>query len=568
MTNKEIAKKFRLLAALMELHDENAFKIKSYTNAAYAIERLDGAATDMSVAQLNAVQGIGSAISDKIAALLDKGSFVLLDKLLEKTPEGIVAMLGLKGIGPKKIKTLWQELGIESMGELLYACNENRLLTLSGFGTKTQDNIRQSIEYAQANAHKYRYANIAADADRIVVQITALPNVVRASLTGAMRRKCEVIDKVDILIQLRTPQPAIESDINLSNDAIWLALQQTYPSDEYIAQAHESNSYRFRCLFSPLPETTNAYVKQVFIDTATSAHLAHLAQLGDIERLPDNLTSETDIYTHFNLPYIQPELREGRGEIAFAQNGGLPNLIQLNDLVGIIHAHSTYSDGRHTLRQMAEFCQKAGYQYLGISDHSKAAFYANGLSIERIAEQHREIDALNKELAPFKVFKGIESDILNDGSLDYDDATLATFDFVIASVHSNLKMNEEKAMNRLLRVIENPYTTLLGHPTGRLLLSREGYPIDHRRIIDACAANRVTIELNANPYRLDIDWRWISYCLEKGVMISINPDAHSIEGIADMQYGIYAAQKGLLTRQMTLNTLSRTAIEAYFLAQH
>jgi DNA polymerase (family 10) len=550
MSNKEIAKKFRLLAALMELYDENSFKIKSYTNAAYTIERLDAPAADMSVAQLSTISGIGNTISDKIKTLLDTGTFAPLDQMLDKTPEGIVAMLSLKGIGPKKIKTLWQELGIENMGELLYACNENRLVALTGFGAKTQDNIRQNIEYLQANAHKYRYAAIAPDAARLCSQIAALPQVKRAEISGSMRRRCEIIEQIDLIIQLNDPILNGQSLIDQPN-ALWEALIQANPNDEYLAQAQNSHLYRFSYL---LPHQSDSdFVLRHFVQTA---HPEHLAQLNNLDNLNPNIANETDIYAQYELPYIAPELREGRKEIAFAQSGQLPELLQLHHLRGIVHAHSTYSDGRNTLRQMAEHCQKMGFEYLGISDHSKAAFYANGLSVERIAEQHREIDALNLQLAPFKIFKGIEADILNDGNLDYDAATLANFDFVIASIHSNLKMNAEKAMQRLLTAIENPHTTILGHPTGRLLLSREGYPIDHRRIIDACADNRVAIELNANPNRLDIDWRWIDYCLEKGVMISINPDAHSIEGISDIQYGVYVAQKGLLTQKMTLNALS------------
>lgn len=555
MTNKEIAKKFRLLSSLMELHEENAFKIKSYTNAAYAVERLDGAAADMSIEQLNAIQGIGTAISDKIKALITSNTFPLLDQLLQKTPEGIVAMLNLKGIGPKKIKMIWQELGIENMGELLYACNENRLVALSGFGAKTQDNIRQSIEYVQANAHKYRYAHIAPDANRLLAQITALPQVLKADMSGAMRRKCDIIEQIDLLIQLdNTDQYSTELINNPA--AIWEILQQNNPNDTYIAQAQASGTYQFNYLLNADEKT---YTQQLFIGTATPKHL----ELGNITNLTPDFATETDIYAHYQLPFIAPELREGINEIEFARNGKIPELVQYTDLRGIIHAHSTYSDGRHTLRQMAEFCQKAGFEYLGISDHSKAAFYANGLSIERIAEQHREIDLLNQQLAPFKIFKGIEADILNDGNLDYDNETLASFDFVIASIHSNLKMNQEKAMQRLLRAIENPYTTILGHPTGRLLLSRAGYPIDHRQIIDACADNHVAIELNANPNRLDIDWQWINYCSEKGVRIAINPDAHSTEGISDMQYGVFAAQKGLLTKKMTLNALSCTDFAKY-----
>jgi DNA polymerase (family 10) len=257
-------------------------------------------------------------------------------------------------------------------------------------------------------------------------------------------------------------------------------------------------------------------------------------------------------------------MREGRGEVEKARNGNMPELIELTELKGILHNHTTYSDGSNSLTEMAEYAKALGYQYLGICDHSQSAQYAGGLKPEAIYKQQAEIDKLNKSLAPFKIFKGIESDILGDGSLDYSQEVLSTFDFIVASVHSNLKMNEEKAMMRLIKAIENPYTTILGHPTGRLLLMREGYPIDHAKIIDACAANGVCIEINANPYRLDIDWRWIDYAMHKNVMLSINPDAHETVGYHDMYFGVCVARKGGLTAEYCLNALSLDEIQKWF----
>jgi DNA polymerase (family X) len=265
---------------------------------------------------------------------------------------------------------------------------------------------------------------------------------------------------------------------------------------------------------------------------------------------------DEEIYDALNLQYIEPELREGLTEVSLAEKHAIPKLIELEDLKGILHNHSTYSDGVHTLKEMADYCKELGYQYFGICDHSKTAVYANGLPIEKIIEQQKEIDTLNSTYTNFKILKGIESDILNDGSLDYPEDILKTFDFIVASVHSNLKMPEEKATERLIKAIENQYTTILGHPTGRLLLARKGYPINHKKVIDACAANKVSIELNAHPYRLDIDWRWIPYCLERGVMISINPDAHHREGFKDMYYGVCVARKGMLDAENCLNALS------------
>ena len=265
------------------------------------------------------------------------------------------------------------------------------------------------------------------------------------------------------------------------------------------------------------------------------------------------LAEEENVFEKANLPFIAPELREQDWGFELAKNNQLPALIELEDIKGVVHNHSTYSDGINSLQEMAEATRDAGYEYLVMSDHSKAAFYANGLKEDRLYQQWAEIDALNTQMAPFKIFKSIESDILNDGSLDYPEAILKQFDLIIASVHTNLRMDEEKATQRIITAVENPYTTILGHPTGRLLLSRKGYPIDHKKVIDACAANGVSIELNANPYRLDIDWTWIPYAREKGVLISINPDAHNVQGIHDIKYGVFAARKGGLTKEGCLN---------------
>ena len=264
------------------------------------------------------------------------------------------------------------------------------------------------------------------------------------------------------------------------------------------------------------------------------------------------------------MQYIPTEMREGYDEVALAKEDKIPTLLEESDLKGILHNHSTYSDGKHTLRQMAEACRDLGYEYLGISDHSRTAFYAGGLDIEAVEKQHHEIDELNKELAPFKIFKGIESDILADGSLDYPEETLKSFDFIVSSIHSILNMDIKRATSRLVTAIENPYTTILGHPTGRLLLRREGYPIDHKTVIDACAKHGVVIEINANPWRLDLDWRWVRYAMEQGVKLSINPDAHEIDGYGDMKYGVLVGRKGGLTKEMTLNALSLSEIETFF----
>jgi DNA polymerase (family 10) len=279
--------------------------------------------------------------------------------------------------------------------------------------------------------------------------------------------------------------------------------------------------------------------------------------------LEQSHSEESTVYGEMGWPVIIPELREGLYEKEFLQVPKMGEILETKDIQGILHNHSTYSDGKHSLAEMARACKGLGYRYFGISDHSQTAVYANGLNEERVLDQHQEIDRLNKELAPFRIFKGIESDILNDGSLDYADPVLHSFDFVVASVHSNLNMDIDQATERLLKAVKNPYTTILGHPTGRQLLKREGYPIDHQKVIDACADHDVVIEINAHPWRLDLDWRWVHYAVEKGVKISINPDAHEKAGLEDVFYGVCVARKAGLTKSMTFNTMSMEEMEGY-----
>jgi DNA polymerase (family 10) len=532
MTTEEIADALKITAKLMELHDENPFKIKSIANAAFKLSKTNIDLQNKSLQELEKIEGIGKSIAAKIHELQLTGSLKEMDEMISRTPPGVIEMMSIKGIGPKKVAQLWRELEIESIGELLYACNENRLITLKGFGAKTQAEVKKQIEFYHASLGKHHYASVEEFALKLVDTLKKKYKTELVSLTGAIRRKCEIIDEIEIVI-------AAPEAINA----------------EEIADKTNIKIKIITC-------TEEEFYNTLFETTATEEHLK---QVQSLKVQSPKLASEKEIYDYYNLQYIEPELREGLNEVELAKENKIPILIDVKDLHGILHNHSTYSDGINTLKEMAEYCKKLGYEYLGICDHSKSAFYANGLSEERVIAQQKEIDELNKTLFPFKIFKGIESDILNDGSLDYNEDILKTFDFIVASVHSNLKMNEEKATARLIKAIENPYTTILGHPTGRLLLSRAGYPIDHKKVIDACAANGVVMELNAHPYRLDIDWRWIQYCLEKGVMISINPDAHETHGYHDMYYGTCVARKGMLTKDMCFNALSSEEINNFFI---
>jgi DNA polymerase (family 10) len=551
MENKVIAKLFKLGSQLMELHNENPFRAKAMASASFKIDKLPFQAASASIEDLSAQQGIGKSTAEKIQEILQKGSFAELDQLISMTPEGLLEMLQIKGLGPKKVQVVWKELGIETVGELYYACNENRLIEAKGFGLKTQEEIKKAIEFSIANQGWFLFARVQSAAEKLLNNITsAYPVDTLISFTGDYRRKVEVLDHVGYLVSVTADQ--LEQTLSGIPD-----IEQIETVQGHLV-AKDSNGYLFK-FYSTTP--TN-FARDLLITTGSPAHISQLEAIQN--PIPQGI-SETDIYQQLGLPYIAPELREGLDEVALAKDNALPELITFEQLKGTVHNHSTYSDGVHSLAEMARFCKEdLSLEYLGICDHSRTAVYANGLSIERLEQQWTEIDVLNQKLAPFKIFKGIESDILSDGSLDYPDEVLSKFDFVVASVHSNLKMEEEKATERLIKAIENPYTTILGHPTGRLLLSRSGYSLDFKRIIDACAAHQVVIEINANPLRLDLDWRWHRYALERGVLLSINPDAHRTEGLLDMHYGVHVARKGGLGALNCLNAFTLEQITDFF----
>jgi len=552
MENKPIARTLRLLSQLMELHDENPFKVKSLANAAFKVDKLPYRIAGKSLAEMEKIDGIGKSTATKIVELLETGAITDLTDLLAATPEGIVEMLGIKGIGPKKIGIIWHELGIETVGELYYACNENRLIEAKGFGLKTQEEIVKVIEFRMASNGKFLYAEVDAVAGELFQKLQSILPDGSVSYTGEFRRCCEIINELTFLVG----SDNVRSDVEALTQSDIL---QNLTVNEHTISGETANGL----LVSISIVSILSFHYELFVQTGADDHIqAVLARTNDSVKQAE---SEEVIYRKAGLAYMLPELREGNTFIEKAANNELPQLITYQDLKGTLHNHSTWSDGVNTLEDMALYCRdQLKLEYLGICDHSKSAFYAKGLSIERVLQQHEEIDHLNKKITGFHIFKGIESDILNDGSLDYPDEILQRFDFIVASVHSNLKMDKEKATMRLIKAVENPYTTILGHPTGRLLLSRKGYEFDYQKVIDACAANNVIIEINANPLRLDLDWRWHQYALDKGVKLSINPDAHRVEGFSDMHYGVLAARKGGLYKEMCLNTFPLEEIKKEF----
>lgn len=560
MDQKSIIRQLKLIIKLMELHDENTFKIRSYQTAVNVIDRgEDISIVGKSIDELQKINGIGKSIAEVIYAFNASGESQYLDELLAKTPTGILEILEVKGLGPKKVKVLWEEMGITSTHELLEACQAGQVAKIKGFGEKTQESIIQALEFKAANMGKWLFADIEDLMQDFGQKLEALEGVNEVTSVGDFARKMEIIQTVEWLVS------GTDHGIVLSQISAMENLEQDLKTSSPYKWRGKTLNPEVQLLIHFTQK--DKFWSEKLLRTGSKGHLLYPVNenktLAQIIKEEGKVNSEEEIYQKAELPFIPEELREGFIEFDMARNGGFGNLIQEGDLKGILHNHSTYSDGKHSLRQMAEFCRDEGYEYLGISDHSRTASYAGGLDIDKVTRQQHEIEELNKELAPFKIFKGIESDILTDGSLDYPNDVLASFDFIVASIHSGLSMDRKKATARLLKAIENPYTTILGHPTGRLLLRREGYPVDHKAIIDACAKYDVVIEINANPWRLDLDWRWIQYALEKGVKLSINPDAHEMEGYADMRYGVIVGRKGGLTKDMTFNAMDLKSIENY-----
>ena len=530
---------------MLELHDENPFKFRAYEKAAEEIRSYPQPLADLSEDELEQIEGIGKNLSKKIVQIQKTGSYEELDRLVQLTPAGLLELMKIKGLGGKKIHTLWKEAGITTAEELLQACEENKLTALKGFGKKTQENIIELIEFYFESKDQFMYSEAEYEAEKIIEFLEKHKAIEKVSLTAEMRRKMPVIRQIDILVQLKDKEDLdkvladAELVLNVNKDSFSSAVM------EIPVVFHEIDEDNWA---AELMRTTGSEEHVNLLDKKTFA----------------KAFSEEDIYAKNGWPYIIPEMRENRNEKEMAEAVSAENIVTNNDLRGCLHNHSTYSDGSGTLEQMAQACIDAGLEYFGIADHSQSAFYANGMKPKKVPSQWKEIDKINKKLAPFKIFKGIESDILNDGSLDYDDEILKGFDYVVASVHSNLKMKEPDANKRLIKAIENPYTTILGHATGRLLLMRKGYPIDYKKIIDACASNGVVIEVNANPRRLDMDWKWLNYAQQKDVLISINPDAHDMNEILYMQYGVHMARKAGIAKDMVLNTFPLEKIEAFF----
>lgn len=525
-TNREIAEKFKSLASIMELHKESPFKTRSYTKAYQVFRKWGEPLCELSHDQLTAIDGVGKAIADKVIEYCTTGELNTYRKYADSTPEGIVELLTIRGLGAKKIRVLWDGLGIENPGDLLLACQENRLVEVKGFGVKTQQNIEETLRYYLSSKGGYLYADIESDAEEVLNQLKEYFKEAQISYIGDIGRKMPVVKEASILTDRPLPiadfiaEKYSDGGTHLKVKDLEVAIVIVDPS------VYGSEQVRLT--------SSDEFWKACFTDT--------------------HHRSEEDFFNAMNTRVVPKESREFAHVLDYYRDD-VKSVLSENDIRGIVHCHTTYSDGMHTLDEMTKEAERLGYEYIVITDHSKAAFYADGLNEERLAEQGGAIDELNKT-SSIQVLKGLECDILSDGRLDMEASVLDHLDVVIASIHSNLSMDKATATKRIITAVENPRTNILGHPTARLLLSRKGYEIDHRKVIDACAANNVAIEVNANPYRLDIDWKWIPYAMERGVYISINPDAHNVSSMLYNHYGTIAARKGGLTQEYCLNARS------------
>ncbi len=569
MDKRELAEILNNIATMLELKGDNPFRIRAYRNGARAIEMTrDDIDILLKEDRLKDIRGIGKGLQGQITELVETGKLDFYDELRAELPQGLFEILRIPGLGPKKVKALYENLGITNIGELEYACLENRLLTLKGFGQRSQEAILEGIGHLQKYRGQHLMSTGQIYGQQILRELKKHNPIIRGSLAGSIRRKNETIKDIDIICSCEDEdreaimdyftslsgldkvigrgetKSSIMLDIGVNVD-LRLVKNREYPYALHHFTGSKEHNTAIRHRAKAMGLKINEY--GIFRD----------GKIIEIE-------NEKDFYGVLGLQYIPPEIRENQGEIQLAETNSIARLVEVKDIQGVLHIHSNYSDGANSIEDMVKAAIERGFKYLGISDHSKTAFYANGLKEEAIMEQHGEIETLKKAYPQITIFKGIESDILPDGSLDYDDNILQTFDYVIASVHSHFNMDRESMTQRLVRATENEFVTILGHPTGRLLLSREEYDLDLEELIRSCGKNQVAIEINSNPHRLDLDWRMCQYAKAHGVKISIEPDAHRIEGIDDIVYGVGIARKGMLTADDIINTYDVQDIQRFF----
>ena len=564
---KEAAIFIEEYGVLLELSGANAFRVRAYNNAVRTLEMLETPLDALIAAgTLGEVKGIGKSVGELVLEFADTGTATAYEELRASVPDGLLDMLRVPGLGPRKIIAIREALGIEDLDALALACGDGKLAELKGFGKKTQENILKGIEYIRAHRGRFR-ADVARESTQTLFDtLQALPQTQRIEVAGSLRRAKETVKDVDFVVSANEPQ--VISDAFVAHPAV----------AEIAAQGETKSSVRLNNgMQVDLRVVTDGefpYILHHF--TGSKEHNVALRARAQGQGLKINeyglyrgeerveCVDETAFFAAMGLAYIPPELREGLGEIEAAAKNALPELLTAADIRGMLHVHSTYSDGADSIEAMALAVRERGYDYLGMADHSQAAAYAGGLNVDAVKRQWDEIARLNEKLAPFRIFKGIESDILGDGSLDYTDDILEQFEYIVVSVHSQFNLDRAKMTARIIRAIEHPCATIVGHLTGRLLLDREGYDVDVDQIIEAAARCGVAIEINAHPARLDIDWRHVKKARDHGVQIAVNTDAHSTGGLDNLPYGIGIARKGWLRAKDVPNALDCEAIATWF----
>ena len=580
MTNQDVAEKLREVYNLMQLAGENRFRAIAFDRAAQTIEGLNEEITKrIEEGSLTDIKGIGKSIAEDIKAFQETGTMPVLESLKEKVPAGLIEWLNISGLGPKNIAKIHKELGITEIAELKEACQSGAVADLPGLGQKSAEKIIKSIEYLEKFGERARLDQALEIAEPIYNFVKKLDGVLHCDIAGSLRRSRETIGDIDIIVAADKENAETIFDAFTGHELVVEILGRgdtkssvrTETGRQVDLRIVSEKEYPAALMYFTGSKEHNIVMRQRARESGMALNEYGLFKLNQEKETdfdqPVEASSEKEIYKKLELNFVPPEHREDRGEFEFYAEHEEMKLVSDEDIRGVIHAHSTYSDGKYTIRQMAEACLERGYEYLGVSDHSRTAAYAGGLSIDDVKRQWDEIDELNEKIASdgtnFKIFKGMESDILSDGSLDYPDEILERFDFVIASVHSGLEMPQEKMMERFKRAIENPYTTMLGHPTGRLLLKRDGSKIDLNQIIEWVVERGAAIEINASPWRLDLDWRFGNKAKENGLFTSINPDAHSTDGIDDIRYGVMIARKAKFEPARVLNTKSAKEFEEW-----
>jgi DNA polymerase (family X) len=579
MDKNQIAAIFEEVAVLLALkEDSNPFEARAYENAARAINALDGDIEQLTRSgKLKGTPGLGATIVKRVEELVDTGQLAFYEELRDSTPAVKLEMLRIQGMGPKKINAIYDKLHVNSIAELEQACLDDRVAHLPGFGKKTQDNILQGIAFLAQHSDRFQYPVAEEEAERIRAALATLPEIVRLQVAGSLRRRRETVKDIDMVASVAddagdevrrkimdffTGQPSVKAITGKGETKSSAILGSGIAMDLRVVEDSQF-PYTLHHFTGSKEHHIPLRRRALSMNMTINDYGLFKGKEPDLELVP--CKNEADMYAALGMAYIEPELREDMGEIEAALRGTLPVLVQESDLRGILHVHSTWSDGQNTIRELVEACIARGYQYLGITDHSKVAAYAGGLTEENLRRQQEEIDRLNEEYTGrLHILKGTECDILKDGTLDYADEVLAKLDFVVASIHSNFNLSPEEQTQRMLRAIANPNVDIIGHPTGRILLGRVGYTLDMEAVIDAAVEHGVCIEINAHPSRLDMDWRLVKRARDRGMKIPIDPDAHILAGLDVIRYGIGVARKGWLSASDVLNTMETEALLAFF----